>query len=1115
MVWCLIYAFACLLTTSIADEQLFAILGPNSCGTALYYGPQLLTTSGTADGIHFQYISTNTASKEVPHDEWLQIVTSDGETEIFRIYWTFATKKTLAHRFVNAANTGEVVNYRVVDAATHQEYAYSGTWRFSSVALMSPSKFNVETSTCCFSTEDGAWGAGNGVIDANGDLFGYVAASFWGVGNWKSVHDGGCNFVYKNGVQLNSYGNYAVTYMYYDAEMPPSAEPTAAPTNPSDILTALPTPSPTTTPSIRPQPAGQQILFAVVGSQSCAENLYYGPQAITTLGSADGLHRFFLSTTTTSSNVAHTQWLQVVTRDGIKELFRIYWTFNTTRTLEGHFTTAVSQGVPVSFIVYDASSSLEYAYAGTWWFSNSAAITSSKFAVTTTHSGFSADDGIWGAFNGVGDPNNSPSGYSSTEFWGVGNWDSSDTNACKVYKNGNWFNYGTGVKSYMYYFALVPPTQMPTVAPSYPTPLPSAAATHPPTAEPSMRPAEPRTPVPSPATTPSYPTPRPSAAATHPPTAKHSVRPAEPPTPVPSPAATPRATFPPDAGTDQLFAVVGGQNCAEQLAYGPQLISMAGSGDGVYPYFLSTVTPARSVPHTKWLQVVTVDGSNELFRIYWTFDTPRTLAEHFIAATTQGVAVSYRVEMPGGYVYPFADTWWFSNGAQISAAQFNTSTTVVGFSADGGAWGAGSGVIQANGNSSAFGRVNFWGVGNLGGVDNAECDKIFVNGHAYIFDSAKTYMYYSITTYPTSAPTAAPSNLTSVPTPGDAPSGKPTQVPTADPTQRPACVPTPRPSAAATRLPTAKPSVRPTAPPTLAPSRAPTPRATLPSTASLDQLFAVLGGPRCAEQLAYGPQTITTAGSADGLHPYFLSTFTSARNIPHTKWTQIVTYDGTTELFRIYWTFNTPRTLADHFIAAVAHGVAVSYRVETPAGGVYTYEGTWWFSKGAQMSTAKFNTPITTVGFSADDGAWGAGSGVIQAHGNNGAYRQVKFWGVGNWGSVDNAECYKIFTDGVAYVFASGNGPTTYMYYSISTDPTAVPTAAPSNPTSVPFRGGAPSRVPTHASTMAPSVLPTASSPVVQMDVVQVSVGAPLYSLVRASSPWIAFILSRVIPRSE
>jgi hypothetical protein len=1088
----LLVVFACWAARCFADEQLFAVLGIYGCADSLYYGPKLLTTSGTADGDYKMYFSTNTASKQVPHDTWLQIVTqSDGAAELFRIYWIFETEKTLEQRFVAAVNTGETVSYRVVDAATHKEYAYSGTWRFSSAALMSASKFSVATTTCCFSGDGGAWGAGNGVINAYDNEYGYEATSFWGVGNWDGQD--GCSVVYKNGVRFANYGTGVKTYMYYDVELPPSAEPSAAPSNPSASPTTLP---PTTSPSVLP--AGQPILFAVVGGQSCAGNLYYGPQAITTSGSADGLHPYFLST---SNSLAHTQWLQIVTSDGTNELFRIYWTFDTARTVEGHFTTAVSQGVAVSFVVYDASSSLEYTSSGTWWFSSSAAITSSTFAVATTQYGFSTKDGIWGAFTGVGDPNNYMQSDSiSSKFWGVGTWYHWDDTYCfLVYRDGYVYNtdHRADVKSFMYYLDAVSPTQVPTAMPTRPTPLPS-------------------------------PSPEPTVDPTTSPTEAPSCSPISEPTPYP--------TYDRSAEVWQLFAVLGGSACAEKLYYGPQPVTRAGSADG-YATYLSTRTPGYDTPHDTWEQVVTSDGTTELFRIIWRFSSMKTLAQRISNAVVAGEPVAYTVTDAGGAVYTYSGVWWFSSRAGAMQTKFETSVSTCCFSANDGMWGAGGGIIKPTFNSFEIGFLHFWGIGNWYSTDS-DCAKIYRQGtSSWGVATARTYMYYYAPAVPTSEPSVRP---TLVPT--AAPTARPTLVPTAKPTIGPALMPTvsptanpavkptstpaptrvptraptpkptlatappatvspsalptdptvptsgptPKPSCAPTRPPTRRPTARPTryptARPTVRPTKVPTGKPTITAFTAGDTLFAVVGGDACAENLYYGPQAITAAGSADGLHPYFLSTATASRDTPHQYWTQIVTSDGATELFRIYWTFDTPRTLADHIITATTQGVAVSYRVETPAGGVYTYEGTWWFSDVAHVTSAKFATTVTSVGFSADAGAWGAGSGTIQANGNSG-YSLAHFWGVGNWDSIDNidnAECSKMYMDGVAYA-SYGANTKTYMYYSASNDSTGGPTLAPTQaPTiaapSIPTRPSTarPTRRPTGIPTARPSFFPTA-----------------------------------------
>jgi hypothetical protein len=164
----------------LSEEQLFAVIGGTYCAETLYYGPQQITLSGSADGNYPYFLSTATASKDIPHDEWLQVVTSDGSTELFRVYWKFATSKTLAQRFISATTFGDAVTYRIVDSGTNQELTYSAIWWFSSTAAITAAKFQTATTTCCFSADDGAWGAGTGVINADGNAAGYAATSFWG-----------------------------------------------------------------------------------------------------------------------------------------------------------------------------------------------------------------------------------------------------------------------------------------------------------------------------------------------------------------------------------------------------------------------------------------------------------------------------------------------------------------------------------------------------------------------------------------------------------------------------------------------------------------------------------------------------------------------------------------------------------------------------------------------------------------------------------------------------------------------------------------------------------------------------------------------------------------------
>lgn len=665
------------------SQELFAVIGGASCAENLFYGPQSITETGSADGNYPFFLSTSTASKDVAHSQWLQIVTSDGVKELFRIYWTFNTKKTLAARFAGAVSAGEVVDYEVVVAETGASYSYSGFWRFSSNAAITANIFATPTTQCCFSADDGVWGAGIGTID--GDGLGYQNTLFWGQGNWDTS-DSACKTVFRAGEAYTEYVA-AKSFMYYYATPYPTAaptlQPTIAPTVPGDL-------------------AGNNDtyeLFAVVGGYSCAEALYYGPQAITLAGSADGNYPYFLSTSTASRDIAHREWLQIVTMEGGQtELFRIYWTFTgSAKTLAQRIIDAVRYGEDVDYLVLEADTGAEYRYSGKWWFSDASRVSATTFNTATTQCCFSADDGVWGAGTGHVDGDGSTTRYSSINFWGVGNWESTDFNGCfKIFKNGVAYGglYGDTTKSFMYYDPVSPPSPQPTEIP---------------TAAPSI-----------------------SFAPTH---------------------------FIPL----ELFAVVGGAACAENLYYGAQAISTAGSADGKYPFFLSTGTPYKDLPHREWMQIVTTDGVTEIMRIYWTFSTLKTLADRFVdATTTAGEDITYRVFVAKtGQDITLYGRWRFSSTAHLSKSQFETNDAAnCCFSVDDGAWGAATGTIDAN---TSPAPQDFWGQGNFDSSDSYGCRQVYMNGVTQNIGNrdGKSYFYYSsvMEPPPTMAPTFSPADL--------------------------------------------------------------------------------------------------------------------------------------------------------------------------------------------------------------------------------------------------------------------------------------------------------------------------------------------------------------------
>lgn len=160
---------------------------------------------------------------------------------------------------------------------------------------------------------------------------------------------------------------------------------------------------------------GDYVLFATLGPTACAESLRYGTASITTSGSSNG-YQYYLSTSAVV--YAHSEWLQIVTDASNNELFRVYWSFNSgDKTMSNRFQTAVSGGESVNFRVVHPTQG-EYTYSGiTWRFSNGAGTMTTRFATTSAAaSGFSSDDGLWGAGSSTIDGNNN--GNDPTNFWG-------------------------------------------------------------------------------------------------------------------------------------------------------------------------------------------------------------------------------------------------------------------------------------------------------------------------------------------------------------------------------------------------------------------------------------------------------------------------------------------------------------------------------------------------------------------------------------------------------------------------------------------------------------------------------------------------------------------------
>jgi hypothetical protein len=171
-------------------------------------------------------------------------------------------------------------------------------------------------------------------------------------------------------------------------------------------------------------------LFAVTDNDEVAEQLHFGPGALTPASSA------YLSTD--FKNKVHDSWFQEVALDGTNVDFTVHWQFSSAKTLAQRFQDAVAFGEPVTWTVVDGATT--QVINGTWRFSNSAGITTARFDTSGTR--FSNDDGIWGAGTLV-DGNSA-----CNVLWGVGNCNSSDS-AQRLWRNGLIFFPPSTLKNFM------------------------------------------------------------------------------------------------------------------------------------------------------------------------------------------------------------------------------------------------------------------------------------------------------------------------------------------------------------------------------------------------------------------------------------------------------------------------------------------------------------------------------------------------------------------------------------------------------------------------------------------------------------------------------------------
>jgi hypothetical protein len=187
------------------------------------------------------------------------------------------------------------------------------------------------------------------------------------------------------------------------------------------------------------------ILFGIQDDGRIAQNLPYGPTAITEADSA------FLSTLVGSQS--HDRWFQRAVDGAGNTLYEIDWQFSTTKTVAERFQDAVSVGESVTWTVTSPFIMGSQILLGTWRFSDGAGNMTSKFS--GSGSVFSDDDGIWGAGTGLidGDFNSNINNWT----WGYGNYNGQDTYVGFIISDGTLrlngatqSNLPIGFKNFMY-----------------------------------------------------------------------------------------------------------------------------------------------------------------------------------------------------------------------------------------------------------------------------------------------------------------------------------------------------------------------------------------------------------------------------------------------------------------------------------------------------------------------------------------------------------------------------------------------------------------------------------------------------------------------------------------
>ena len=137
-------------------------------------------------------------------------------------------------------------------------------------------------------------------------------------------------------------------------------------------------------------------------------------------------------------------------------------------------------------------------------------------------------------------------------------------------------------------------------------------------------------------------------------------------------------------------------------------------------------------------------------------------------------------------------------------------------------------------------------------------------------------------------------------------------------------------------------------------------------------LFLQTNSTNCADRLPYTQEPLV-------LNDPEAYVSLALRDVEHQLWRQELLLDGQqSPVATILWSFPSQKTLLQRFSNASRIGENVTWVIDPPCTGTDRTEGTWWFSNNAGFQRYGFDWEGSGSAFSADDGAWGAGSGPVK-----------------------------------------------------------------------------------------------------------------------------------------